>query len=1309
MAYEILRSDGTVLTNIPDGTADDTTTSINLIGKNFAGYGLLQNENFVHLLENFAGTTPPESPSVGQFWYDKNQKVIKYRHIDDTWKTVGASTVSATHPANPNIGDYWWNSSTTQLFVYNGSAWTLIGPLFNAQQGETGALPLIIRDSDGSSRVVLKFVINNTITAIYSKEQEDFTVHPDDKIIGFYENNGNQLVRPGMTLANLGLHSTSGYAGISKNTVWGTTENSLRLNNRSASDYLRVDEDSGPQTVSNGVTFDSFVEVGGNIEAVNHLTQDIGSSSVKFGNVYARNFIGNIVGSVSTVLSISNHTTDDLPEGNVNLYWNTARAEANKKYIDDNDYLNSDPMAGVLNENYVPLYADYKFSLQPVYSSSFLFTDNQNFEAVFFHATTTTNIIKPFRAYRFKSTDPLIYDADPIAVNFTVGNEYITRLVNIGTNFAYFKTSGGRKLLAKTNGSSKSSTWTLFADVSSIAPNGTNFFLMTDPSGDRILKITQTPSLVKLDVYDSALTLLRTVDLFQSSEVSTIDHANQGRSVGTDRNLPWEYMPHDSAFAFTWNKFTENFLMKLVGWFVLTDTNSASVLTHFGTTISWSIPRSWLLNGTGSPTNQIPTKPTGYRYHKLPDNTWDTENGGMGVGLGTAGYPATVVTDEYAKKIRVTCNSTWSLTGFDIFTLTNSFYKTIGNNLTREKTETVLLPDASPWSKEVKSSVFQIIDNNVLFYALSNKFGLKNISANFSTSAFLSSSGNNNDTLKLDPLTYSFDETVPGGNELRDVGTTVVTGQPIYYRVRPGQQLQIITVVNGQRVYTNTGFTLPQIPNSVNNITSISVAGPVVYNGDTNNKKFWVPVGVGSTNNRLFYIAEYSNNIWGNLYGPFLQTEIAAGQTNRSDSFSQWYIDRGTPLLTENGRFLQSVGVPVVGGTSFYQFEFNVNSKDCTVHGYNKFPISGPYGSTGFGYYGWSFGYSSTFGYYFAEGLYNQSVVAITSSKDVKGLAAEITEDDWFNNTGTRHVMYLSAEPATGLFVYLKEFPIFVGGYLTSIPESTVAVEQNKTNYIYAIKTAVNRTGLEILVSTDFLPNSFDRVNLGTVITNNERVISATSNRIRSTYTTQEIDAKFSQITNATGQIPLIPVGLISLWSGTGTNIPSGWKLCDGHNGTPDLRDRFVVGAGSTYAVGATGGSANAIVVAHTHTISGSTGTESVDHSHSFAVTSASGGDHAHLTGMGLEVNPFGATAARYGYADAWSSVRTAHAGATSYDSYTSTASGHTHSVSGSTGGRSAAHTHGYSGTTASAGSADTGANLPPYYALCYIMYTGTL
>lgn len=139
--------------------------------------------------------------------------------------------------------------------------------------------------------------------------------------------------------------------------------------------------------------------------------------------------------------------------------------------------------------------------------------------------------------------------------------------------------------------------------------------------------------------------------------------------------------------------------------------------------------------------------------------------------------------------------------------------------------------------------------------------------------------------------------------------------------------------------------------------------------------------------------------------------------------------------------------------------------------------------------------------------------------------------------------------------------------------------------------------------------------------------------------------------------VPSIPTGLISMWSGSIASIPSGWNICDGTNGTPDLRNRFIVGAGSTYSVAQTGGSANAIVVSHTHTAS---------------VTDPG---HTHTYG-GRNPN-----------------VNVAYAGVGG-DPYFATTQNLT----------TASNTTGISVGISTEGSSGTNANLPPYYALAYIM-----
>ena len=159
-----------------------------------------------------------------------------------------------------------------------------------------------------------------------------------------------------------------------------------------------------------------------------------------------------------------------------------------------------------------------------------------------------------------------------------------------------------------------------------------------------------------------------------------------------------------------------------------------------------------------------------------------------------------------------------------------------------------------------------------------------------------------------------------------------------------------------------------------------------------------------------------------------------------------------------------------------------------------------------------------------------------------------------------------------------------------------------------------------------------------------------------------------------------VPSGGIIMWSGSIAAIPTGWFLCNGANGTPNLTNRFIVAAGGTYAVGASGGSADAVVVTHTHT--GSTGNQSNNHTHGFTTDFA--GDHQH--GYVRPIDTGG------GWGD----------GAERSQANDNTASAGSHQHTGTTGNVSADHTHLI--TLNSAGVSGVNANLPPYYALAYIM-----
>jgi len=154
--------------------------------------------------------------------------------------------------------------------------------------------------------------------------------------------------------------------------------------------------------------------------------------------------------------------------------------------------------------------------------------------------------------------------------------------------------------------------------------------------------------------------------------------------------------------------------------------------------------------------------------------------------------------------------------------------------------------------------------------------------------------------------------------------------------------------------------------------------------------------------------------------------------------------------------------------------------------------------------------------------------------------------------------------------------------------------------------------------------------------------------------TIQSYDNLYGIIGTAPASGATIPAGLISIWSGAIGAVPSGWYLCDGTNGTPDLRNRFIVGAGSTYSVGANGGSADAITVTHTHTAT------STDAGHTHTTQTYGTGGTALAGGSGSTTG-YGAITSSTGFA----SVTT---------------------------------------TNANAGVSGTNANLPPYWSLAYIM-----
>jgi hypothetical protein len=170
MAYTINKTDGTAVTTITDGTVDNTT-SVQLFGKSYSGFGEGLNENLVKLLENSASTSAPTTPLRGELWFDNTTNQIKV-YDGSSFKPTGGAKSSVSEPTTPSAGDLWHDTANDQVSVYTGSAFQLVGPVYTSGQTLSG-WKIETLASAGGNKVVSSMYAGNTRVAILSKE--DFT------------------------------------------------------------------------------------------------------------------------------------------------------------------------------------------------------------------------------------------------------------------------------------------------------------------------------------------------------------------------------------------------------------------------------------------------------------------------------------------------------------------------------------------------------------------------------------------------------------------------------------------------------------------------------------------------------------------------------------------------------------------------------------------------------------------------------------------------------------------------------------------------------------------------------------------------------------------------------------------------------------------------------------------------------------------------------------------------------------------------------------------------------------------------------
>jgi len=220
MAYQVNKTDGTIVATVADGQIDTLSTDLTLIGKNYSGFGEALNENFIKLLENFSSTTQPTNPIKGQIWFDGTENKLKV-YSGTAFVPVSSATVSNTQPSTLGVGDLWFNDTDKQLYFFDGTNTILLGPDYSELQGLSGLRVSSILDSLNQTRVITSLYNNGILLGIFSKDS--FT--PKSAIEGY-----SGSIEPGFnqgTLANMKFDVTA--------------TNSDKLGNIDATTYARRD------------------------------------------------------------------------------------------------------------------------------------------------------------------------------------------------------------------------------------------------------------------------------------------------------------------------------------------------------------------------------------------------------------------------------------------------------------------------------------------------------------------------------------------------------------------------------------------------------------------------------------------------------------------------------------------------------------------------------------------------------------------------------------------------------------------------------------------------------------------------------------------------------------------------------------------------------------------------------------------------------------------------------------------------------------------------------------------------------------